>query len=85
MDRVFKPLRCQLPVNGKPCGRYLADVEAGTPVTLRFTCPIKHRHDHGHNRIEFHQDEYGFVSYRALSVESEKDKVYIDDGVRISR
>jgi len=83
MPRVFKPLRCLLPVNGKPCGRYLADVEADVPVTLRFTCPIKHRHDDKCNRIEFTQNAHGFITYQAITDES--NKIYMDDGLRAAK
>jgi hypothetical protein len=79
--RAFKPLRCLLLSNGKPCGRYLADLEAGVPVTIRFTCPGKH--DDGHNRIEFSQDDKGVLFYTPLH-KGEK-KLYVDDGVRVSK
>jgi len=70
-------------VNGKPCGRYLADVEAGVPVTMRFTCPIKHRHDDDCNRIEFTQDDSGLIAWKAIT--DDEKKVYMDDGVRASK
>jgi len=80
---VFKPLNCLLTSqNGRPCRRYLADLEAGVPVTLRFTCSGKHETEN--NRIEFSQDASGVVYYLPLDGKTEK-KIYADDGVRVSK
>jgi hypothetical protein len=78
---TFKALYCLLlSRNGKPCNRYLGDVEAGADVTLRFTCCGKH--EGNINRIEFSQDKYGRIYYAPIDGKTEK-KIYNDDNVRI--
>lgn len=80
---VFKELRCQLTSeNGEICGRYLADLEAGKVVTVRFKCP--ERHQDGIRRIEFSQDKNGSIQYSPIDGITEK-KAYNDDGVRIQK
>jgi hypothetical protein len=80
---IFKELRCQLTSeNGTVCGRYLADLEAGKVVTIRFKCPEKHLD--GARRIEFCQDKDGIIQYSPIDGNTEK-KSYNDDGVRIQK
>jgi hypothetical protein len=73
----FKELHCLLPSRKGVCNAYLADVEAGIPVTTRFTCHKKHTCRT--NRIEFTQDSNGIVTWRPLVREKKR---YNDDNIR---
>lgn len=78
---TFKALYCLLlSRNGRPCNKYLGDMEAGACVTVRFTCCGKHHNDI--NRIEFTQDKNGRITYAPIDGKTEK-KIYNDDNVRI--
>jgi hypothetical protein len=79
---IFKDLKCLLPsLDGGPCGKHLADVEACACVTMRFTCPSRRPHGIDTNKIEFTQDEYGTVRWRPIPLYEKK--AYEDDCVRI--
>jgi hypothetical protein len=86
----FKEIRCPIPRLqrlaggiGKviPCGRYLVDIEANAPVTIR--CRCKNDHAHGHScQSEFTQDENGIITYREIK-QPIGSKTYNDNGVRL--
>lgn len=82
----FKELRCLIPrLNTQtgivgPCNRYLCDIEANAPATVRCSC--KNDHAQPENINEFRQDAAGVISYRFLQYDPE-DAEYSDDGVRV--
>jgi hypothetical protein len=89
---LWKNLRCLLPVPdrqnpslSKICGKHLGDVEACTDTTVRFTCTQKHAKGCT-DRIEFHQDVRGVLSWREVPLDKngKEKKQYEDDGVRIA-
>ncbi len=80
---IFKNLCCLLPSARKNgiCGKHLADIEAGTEVTIRFTCPGKHSGNT--DKIEFTQDQHGIITWQPI--EMNEKKIYEDDGSRIAK
>lgn len=81
---VFKNLCCLLPSTqkgGEICGKHLADVEACTETTVRFTCPARHARG-STDKIEFQQDIRGNVSWRPIPMKEKK--TYDDDGYRLA-
>jgi len=81
---IFKNLCCLLPSGRKSggiCGKHLADIEACTETTVRFTCPARHANG-STDKIEFQQDSRGVVSWRPIPMQEKK--TYDDDGDRIA-
>ena len=87
MRMQFKEIRCLIPRYHKgngttgQCNRYLVDIEANAPITVR--CRCKNDHAHGHScQSEFTQDENGVITYREIK-QPIGHKSYNDNGVRL--
>lgn len=83
----FKEIRCLIPRFNRqtgqvePCDRYLCDIKANAPITIR--CRCKNDHEAGHsNQTEFTQDSAGVITYREISPDTDR-KGYVDNGVRL--
>jgi hypothetical protein len=63
------------------CGKHLGDLEACTETTVRYTCGQRHAKG-STDKIEFHQDIRGHISWRPIPMTEKKQ--YDDDGSRIA-